>query len=89
MTAPGSDRPQPFTCGLWLEATEKVNAFSTRIGAANLQSSVNAEGGRGTSALMAYYAAFIASSIFLPAVMIRIQLAPLDDINDQVNHGVP
>ncbi|KAK7872331.1 hypothetical protein R5R35_002779 [Gryllus longicercus] len=45
--------------------------FTAFKGAANLQSSVNAEGGRGTSALMAYYAAFIASSIFLPAVMIR------------------
>ncbi|XP_066996152.2 UNC93-like protein [Anabrus simplex] len=40
-------------------------------GANNLQSSVNAEEGLGTAALTSYYAGFLFSNIFLPAVIIR------------------
>ncbi|KAK7872330.1 hypothetical protein R5R35_002778 [Gryllus longicercus] len=40
-------------------------------GAVNLQSSVNAEGGRGNSGLAAYYTGFLFSNFFLPTILIR------------------
>ncbi|KAM3965259.1 UNC93-like protein [Aphomia sociella] len=45
--------------------------FTAYCGAANLQSSINAEAGLGTASLAAVYAGLIFSNIFLPAVVIR------------------
>lgn len=40
-------------------------------GAANLQSSINAEAGLGTASLAAVYAGLIISNIFLPVIVIK------------------
>ncbi|XP_041979541.1 UNC93-like protein [Aricia agestis] len=45
--------------------------FTAYCGAANLQSSINAEDGLGTASLAAVYAGLIVSNMFLPAIMIR------------------
>ncbi|XP_048478604.1 UNC93-like protein [Plutella xylostella] len=45
--------------------------FTAFSGAANLQSSINAEGGLGTAALAAIYAGLITSNVFLPALVIK------------------
>ncbi|CAH2096007.1 unnamed protein product [Euphydryas editha] len=45
--------------------------FTAYSGAANLQSSINAEEGLGTASLAAVYAGLICSNIFLPAVVIK------------------
>ncbi|XP_038220754.1 UNC93-like protein [Zerene cesonia] len=45
--------------------------FTAYSGAANLQSSINAEAGLGTASLAAVYAGLIFSNIFLPVVVIR------------------
>ncbi|XP_075978182.1 UNC93-like protein [Anticarsia gemmatalis] len=45
--------------------------FTAYSGAANLQSSINAEAGLGTASLAAVYAGLIFSNIFLPVVMIK------------------
>ncbi|CAG9786874.1 unnamed protein product [Diatraea saccharalis] len=45
--------------------------FTAYSGAANLQSSINAEAGLGTASLAAVYAGLIFSNIFLPAVVIK------------------
>ncbi|VVC97504.1 UNC93-like protein [Leptidea sinapis] len=45
--------------------------FTAYCGAANLQSSINAEAGLGTASLAAVYAGLIFSNIFLPVAVIR------------------
>ncbi|XP_045498485.1 UNC93-like protein [Colias croceus] len=45
--------------------------FTAYSGAANLQSSINAEAGLGTASLAAVYAGLIFSNIFLPVVVIK------------------
>ncbi|XP_072948781.1 uncharacterized protein [Epargyreus clarus] len=45
--------------------------FTAYSGAANLQSSINAEAGLGTASLAAVYAGLIISNIFLPVVVIK------------------
>ncbi|KAL0882970.1 hypothetical protein ABMA27_016462 [Loxostege sticticalis] len=45
--------------------------FTAYFGAANLQSSINAEAGLGTASLAAVYAGLIFSNIFLPALVIK------------------
>ncbi|CAG5045193.1 unnamed protein product [Parnassius apollo] len=45
--------------------------FTAYSGAANLQSSINAEAGLGTASLAAVYAGLIFSSIFLPTIVIK------------------
>ncbi|CAH0398236.1 unnamed protein product [Chilo suppressalis] len=45
--------------------------FTAYSGAANLQSSINAEAGLGTASLAAVYAGLIFSNVFLPAVVIK------------------
>ncbi|CAG5045199.1 unnamed protein product [Parnassius apollo] len=45
--------------------------FTAYGGAANLQSSINAEAGLGTASLAAVYAGLILSSIFLPVIVIK------------------
>lgn len=45
--------------------------FTAFFGASNLQSSVNADEGLGTSTLASIYGALILSNIFLPAMVIR------------------
>ncbi|CAG5045202.1 unnamed protein product [Parnassius apollo] len=45
--------------------------FTAYNGAANLQSSINAEAGLGTASLAAVYAGLVFSSIFLPVIVIK------------------
>lgn len=45
--------------------------FTAYSGAANLQSSINAEAGLGTASLAAVYAGLIASNVFLPVIVIK------------------
>lgn len=45
--------------------------FTAFFGASNLQSSVNADEGLGTSTLASIYGALLISNIFLPALVIK------------------
>ncbi|CAK1580490.1 unnamed protein product [Parnassius mnemosyne] len=52
-------------------STAFMAQFTAYSGAANLQSSINAEAGLGTASLAAVYAGLIFSSFFLPAIVIK------------------
>ncbi|XP_049809193.1 UNC93-like protein [Schistocerca nitens] len=72
----GGDR-EPLNLKMWMVKNMAALGLAFMVhyiamkGANNLQSSVNAEGGLGTSALTAYYSAFIFSNAFLPVIIIR------------------